>query len=225
MDSLQIWNMVKKSGAVWEYPKDPRAPHVILRGGNHSNGLVDMLQFLSQIKYLELAAEALADKLRQKIRAKIDWVFGSPMAGIPFATAVARHLGVKHAGFTEKVGEKDLICRFNLGPADTFLMIEEMTTTGGTPMRGIEAVLKKNPRATALDWVGAGLTRCEARPAELKGREIISLVSLPSLNVHYSEWQEGHCPLCQAGSRAIKDCKRVWSSLLQTMGDPTAPIT
>ncbi|MEK7585203.1 MAG: hypothetical protein AAB455_01665 [Patescibacteria group bacterium] len=224
MDSRQLWQMMNKSGAVWEYPKDARAPHVILRSGLHSNGLIDALQFLSQVKYLELAAEALTDKLRQRIRTKIDWVFGSPMAGIPFATAVARHLGVKHIGFTEKIGEKDLICRFNLEPADSFLMIEEMTTTGATPRRGIEAVLKKNPRAMALNWVGACLARCGPQPEELKSGEIISLVSLPELNVHYSEWFEGDCPLCKTGSRAIKDCKRVWPSLLRTMTDPTFPI-
>ena len=227
MDGRQMWQSMKGAGAVWEHPEDPRAPHVVLRSGKHSDGFIDTLQFLSQVNYLELAAQVLAEKLRKRTKMKIDWVFGSPMAGIPFATVLARHVGAKRIGFNEKTGGgdgKDLICRFDLQSWETFLVVEEMTTSGGTPARGIEAVLKKNPRATALDLVGACLTRCGAKSPELPGREIVSLVSLPELGIRYNEWEAGSCPLCKAGSRAITDCKRVWPDLLRTMREPTHQV-
>ena len=49
-------------------------------------------------------------------------------------------------------------------------MVEEMTTTGATPQRAIDAILKKNPEAQILDTVVAFLVRCEDRPPELAGQ-------------------------------------------------------
>ena len=149
----------------------------------------------------------------------------APLAGIPFATAIALRLGARRVGFTEKVGgDKELICRFDLSPGENFLMIEEMTTTGATPRRGIEAVLKRNPEAIPLDVVGAFLVRCHHCPPELQGRELVSLVSLPDLDVHYNEWDPLDCPLCKKGSKPVEDCKWVWLALLRTMTDPTYPL-
>ena len=227
MDSAQLWQGMKKAGAVWEHPGDPRAPHVVLRSERHSDGFVDTLQFLSGVVDLGIAAQTLATKLRRKLGIKIDWVFGSPMAGVPFATAVALHLGATRVGFNEKVKGSDtnLICRFDVQSGDNFLIIEEMTTRGATPQRGIEAVLGKNPEAIDLDVVGAFLIRCDARPPELLGRELISLISLPELGVRYNEWDKADCPLCTAGSRPIPNCKRVWRNLLQTMKEPAFTFT
>ena len=218
----RLWELMKRSGAVWEYSYkgNLRAPHVVLRSGKHSNGFVDTLQYLSRVANLSAAAEMLARKLAGGLDGiRPDWIFGSPMAGIPFATEVARSWEINRIGFNEKVGDKELICRFDLSPGEKFLIVEEMTTTGGTPQRGIDAVLKKNPTAVALPIVAAFLTRCGHRPTELQGRELISLVSLPELNVEYSEWEPDNCPLCSSGSTPISNCKRVWSDLLKTMMD------
>ena len=224
MTDADLWQAMKEIGAVWEHSGNPQAPLVVLRNNRrHSNGFVDTLQFLSNVSNLEVAAFALAKKLSGKLEIKIDWVFGSPMAGIPFATANARHMRARKIGFTEKVDGK-LICRFDIPPGNNFLIIEEMTTTGRTPQRSINAVLEKNPEAVPLDVVGAFLIRCDDHPPELLGREIISLVSLPKLGINYSEWTEAECPLCQTGSMAIDNCKRVWKSLLRTMWEPTCAI-
>ncbi len=220
-----LWTAMKESGAVWEHPGDPRAPHVVLRNGRHSNGFVDTLQYLSDIENLRRAAEALATKLNRKIlHGETRWVFGSPVAGISFATVVAPHVGATRIAFTEKVTARELICRFNVPPGETFLAVEEMTTTGGTPQRAIDAILKKSPEAVPSDFVGAFLIRCDAKPPELRGKEIISVVSLPELGVTYDEWEPVDCPLCHDGSAAIENCKHVWRGLLRTMAEPTCPI-
>jgi len=224
-----LWKEMKRSGAVWEHSGDKKAPHVVLRSGRHSNGFIDVLTYLSVVKNLGEVASAMAKKLRPMLQdAPGFWMFGSPMAGVPFATAVALSLNkwATRVGFTEKVGPKKLICRFDLPAGKKFLMIEEMTTSGATPMRGIHAVLKKNPAAKSLPFVAAFLIRCESRPPELDGKEIISLVSLPELGVKYNEWDvvNSLCPLCDAGSPAVTNCKRVWPDLLRSMNDPTHPV-
>ena len=227
MDSVRLWKAMKDSGAVWEHPGDPRAPHVVLRSGKHSDGYVDTLQYLSNVRSLAVVAEMLAERLQRRLGIiKVDWVVGSPMAGIPFATALAPCIGASRIGFNEKVrgSDKDLICRFDIPYGQNFLIIEEMTTTGQTPQRGIDAVLDKNPEAIPLGLVGSFLIRCSAFPPFLKTRELVSLISLPELGVRYNEWEKADCPLCAAGSRAIKNCKRVWPNLLRTMRDPTFAI-
>ncbi|MEK7586474.1 MAG: hypothetical protein AAB453_01230 [Patescibacteria group bacterium] len=220
MIGKDLWRRMKGCGAVWEHSGDPRAPHVALRGDKHSDGFIDTLRFLSDTDNRANAAELLITRLNSKYFEDIDWVFGSPMAGIPFATTLAGCFNHNvNLGFTEKVNEKDLICRFEIEPGQSVLMVEEMTTTGATPQRAIDAILKKNPEAQILDTVVAFLVRCEDRPPELAGRELLSLISLPHLGVNYHEWEPNNCPLCQQGSRVIKNCKRVWGDLLKTMKD------
>lgn len=223
--SAKFWLDMKASGAVWEHPGDPRAPHVQLRSGHHSDGFIDSLQYLSQTEKLVSAADALAQKLiLSKIgKSPVAWVLGSPMAGIPFATVVGIMMKARQVGFTEKVGEKDQICRFDMAPGTKFLDIEEMTTSGETPQRLIDAVIKKNPGTESFPFIGAFLIRCERRPAALLGKEIIPLIDLPELGITYHKWG-AECPLCAAGSRVLTNVKRVWPDFLHTMEDPTHVI-
>lgn len=222
--SAEFWADMKANRAVWEHSGNMRAPHVRLRGGKCSNGFVDSLQYLSMPPKLTLAADTMADKLFERAGIMPVWTFGSPMAAIPISTVVGIKMGVERVGFTEKIGDKDQICRFDVAPGATFLNIEEMTTTGETPQRVIDAVIKKNPGAISLPIVGAFLIRCEHHPAALLGKELVPLVDLPKLGVHHHEWKPEECPLCATGSRSITNVKKVWFDFLKTMTDPTHEI-
>lgn len=220
------WQTLRDSRAVWQHPGDPKAPHVVLRGGKHSDGFIDMLFCLSKVENLVQAARDLAMVMRPLLQrgergeAKPDWIFGSPMAGIPIAVTVAPILGARHVGFTEKKGDKELICRFEVPPGARVLLIEEMTTTGGTPQRGIDAIIAKNPDAVIDDVVGAFLIRCSRRPEGLHRAELVPVVDLLAMGIRFNEWEPSECPLCAAGSFAIENCKRVWHDLLATMENP-----
>ena len=180
------WRDLKEHGAVWQHPGNCQAPHVVLRSGKHSDGFIDTLQFLSVVVNLNLAAHALSEQVRRELTSqRIDWVFGSPMAGIPLATAAAPFLGAGRVGFTEKKGDKELICRFEIPPSARVLLIEEMTTTGGTPQRGIDAILAKNPDAEVIPLVGAFLTRCGTRSKELHSAELVPVVDF--LGVYWNQ--------------------------------------
>ena len=219
------WESIQNFGSVWQHSGDPRAPHVVLRSGKHSDGFVDTLQFLSKVEYLNCAAQTLAVTMEDSgIKGmKIDWVFGSPMAGGPIATAVAPILGAENIGFTEKKGD-NLVCRFDLEPEARVVIVEEMTTSGATPRRQMNAILAKNPKARIIPIVGAFLSRCGSNPPELQGAKLVSVVNLPKLGIVFREWEPENCPLCKMGSRAISNCKLVWKDLLLTMADPTHPV-
>ncbi|HTY39570.1 MAG TPA: hypothetical protein VMC43_00560 [Candidatus Paceibacterota bacterium] len=218
------WDELRAAGAVWQHSRDPRAPHVVLRSGRHSDGFIDTLQYLSAVRNLEAAAHALERELNFELRAgTVDWVFGSPMAGVPIATVVALQLRADHIAFTEKTGKdgKELVCRFDVPAGESVLCVEEMSTTGQTPQRSIDAIRARNPRARILPYVGAFLIRCANDPPELKDAKFVPVVSLPMLDIAFNEWPAEFCPLCRVGSRAIENCKRVWKDLLRTMEDPT----
>lgn len=223
---MQMWEAMKAGGGVWEHPGDPRAPHVVLRGGEHSDGYIDTLQYLSNTANLDFAAEEMAAKVAEWLSGqRVDWVFGSPMAGIPFATVVGMKLGVPHVGFTEKVGDKEQICRFDVPDGTVFLDIEEMTTSGETPQRVIDAVITKNPGARSVHVVGALLSRAgTTHPEALLGKRIISLVTPEGVGADYHKWAKPNCPLCAAGSRVLTNPKKVWAGFLRTMQDPTRTI-
>ena len=219
------WEEMRRNNAVWRYGGNPLAPHVELRSGLHSDGFVDTLQYLSKVKNLQRASLDLAENIESVIGSGVvDWVFGSPMAGVPIATITGGILGAKRVAFTEKGDDnKGLVCRFEVGPGSRVLLIEEMTTTGGTPQRGIEAIRKRNPDVHIIPMIGAFLIRCEKRLPGLEAT-LVPVIDLPSIGVKFNEWGPEDCPLCKAGSRAIKNCKRVWWDLLRTMKEPNHQI-
>lgn len=219
------WKELSAHGAVWRYQGDLRAPHAILRSGLHTNGFIDALRYLSFVRNLTDTAGILAMELNRRIgHTEVDWVFGSPMAAIQFAGAVAPLVGAKKVGFTEKVGDDKLLCRHNVQSGETVLLIEEMSTSGRTPQRGINAILAKCPEARIIPYVGAYLIRCTPRTPELRDAEFVPIIDLPSIGVVFDEWKEAECPLCKQGSRPIGSPKKVWDDFLRTMEDPTHPV-
>jgi len=223
--AIEVWQAMKAGGGVWEHSGDTRTPHVVLRGGDHSDGYIDTLQFLSNTKNLVFAAEAMAKKMLERLHGQpVDWIFGSPMAGIPFATVTGIKMGVPRVGFTEKIGDKEQVCRFDLPPRSVFLDIEEMTTSGETPQRVIDAVIKKNQDAESVQFIGALLNRGVARPDTLHGKEIVHLVTLEEVGVDYHRWAPASCPLCAADSRVLTNPKKVWADFLRTMQNPAHEI-
>lgn len=229
MKQEKVWQLLGENGAVWHYPGDPRSPHPVLRSGKHSDGFVDTLAYISRVRNAQQAAKLLVEELGTSLLGKVDWVVGSPMAAVQFAYAVAAELGAEHSGFTEKVGEKDLICRSDMEPGSRVLQIDEMTTTGETPQRSINAVLAKNPEVEIIQMAGVILAR-ESRGkihTNFTSGMMVSLVNTTEIDTGMHEWDVKNgeeCPLCKVGSRILKNTKQVWWDLHRNMRDPAFEI-
>jgi orotate phosphoribosyltransferase len=231
MRQQDVWEELVENGAVWHYPKDPRSPHPRLREGQHSDGFIDTLAYISVVENMEASARSLARALRKHLAGqRIDWVIGSPMAAIPFATAVGMELRAKRVGFTEKVkGTDELECRFDMEPGSRVLQIDEMTTTGVTPQRSIEAVLAKNPGVEIIPFAGVIVARepREKIHQNLTSATLVSLVNTKEIDTGMHEWDVKNgeeCPLCKAGSPILTNIKRVWWDLHRNMQDPAFKI-
>ena len=202
-----------KHDAYWKHSGDPKYPHAELTSGLCSNGFFDCLRVLKYIKNSEALACLLALKIRHMIGdQRVDWVIGSPMAGITFAHDVARALGAPISMFVEKDPDNPgemLWARMPIPERDTVLQIEELTTTSKTLNAVKRAVDQGNPNPVNwLPYVGILVHRPPKLPVTHYGdREVIALIEEEIWAVPSEE-----CPLCKAGSVRYRP-KTHWQKL------------
>ena len=143
---------------------------------------------------------------------EVDWVIGSPMAGITFSHDVARVLGASISMFTEKDPKqkgKMLWNRVVIPEGATVLQIEELTTTSKTLNAVKEAVDSGNPNPVNwLPYIGIFVHRPPKLPVDSYGnRRVISLIETEVWAVLPEE-----CSLCKAGSIRYRP-KTHWKEL------------
>ena len=198
--------------AAWYHSGNSKDPHAELTSGYCSNGFFDCLRVLKYTNLSDILANQLARKIRSVIKDKrVDWVIGSPMAGITFAHDVARALGAPINMFVEKdpsnPGEM-LWNRTVIPEGANVLQIEELTTTAKT-LNGVQrAVDQGNPHP--VNWIlyiGILVHRPPSLVDYYGEREAISLVEKEVWAVPQDE-----CPLCKAESRRYKP-KINWEKL------------
>lgn len=161
---------------------------------------------------LEIFADQTALRIRQRIgNRKIDWVIGSPMAGINLAYLVARALSVPKCFFVEKDPAspgKMLWNRMIIPPDETVLNVEELITTSKTLFTVREAVNEGNP--FLVDWlpfVGVFVHRLPEMKTEYDGIEVIPVIE----RIIWAGPKE-ECDLCRQGSKRYKP-KTHWKEL------------
>ncbi len=198
--------------AAWQHSGNPKDPHAVLTSNLCSNGFYDSLRVLRYIVLSEIMAVQLAKKIRAVIGdQKVDWVIGSPMAGITFSHDVAKALGATISMFVEKDPNnpgKMLWNRMAIPEGATVLQIEELTTTSKTLNAVQEAVNLGNPYPVNwLPYVGILVHRPPKLVSCYGEREVISLINKEVWAVPQSA-----CTLCRQGSEKVKP-KTNWDKL------------
>lgn len=197
----------KEHGAIWVHDGKPKRPHALLTSGLHSDGFVNCSLVTQDAALLDRIVQHEAG-LTPKVTDKPDWVIGSPMGAITFAYALALKLNAK-AGFTEKDGEAMKLARFEIKPGEKVLVVEDTISTGGSTLKSIEGIQKAGVAAeNILPYVVCLVNRSGS--ATLGGRELRALLTL---DIH--NWKPEECPLCKAGSQAVRP-KANWAALTAT---------
>lgn len=218
-DVLEIY---REHDALWlfDHEGDPEAPHALLTSGLHSDGYGNSTPVLQRPVVVWQLVGALVEKLRARnaLTAKVDWVVGSPYAGITFSYKLAEMLGAQH-GFAEKnpkYDEKDpnskepkfLWPRFEIPEGSIVLQCEELVTTLGTAMDVRSAIERDNPhRVTFQPNVACGIWR----PKKITGGQI-DIISLAAIEIQ--SWSAEECPLCARGSKALHP-KKHWDKFVK----------
>ena len=188
LTSAQVLDLFRRVGALLE-------GHFKLSSGLHSPGYLQSALVLQH----PAEAEALGATLAEMVRGlRPDVVMSPALGGIVIGQEVARALKVR-ALFAERQ-EKALVLRrgFALAPGERVLVIEDVVTTGGSTRETIDV-------ATGAGGVVVGAGSIIDRSG---GNQGLPVPYSSLAQVAFPTYQPDACPLCAAGSAAIKPGSR-----------------
>lgn len=160
--------------------------HFQLASGLHSS------RFFRCIKLFQNPTEAqfLFDALAERFEGDIDFVLGANEAGSILAFEVATRLGAKVAIARQTHHQYHLIGGFAFQPHERILIVDDVTTTGGTAKQLIQIV-----RAAQAEPIGVGLIATKGLFDVDLSCPVEVLISLQNMDAIAPE----ACPLCQQG--------------------------
>ena len=184
--------------------------HFKLSSGNHSRYYLQSAKVLEQPKTAQLLAEALAEQVRASGIA-IDTVCAPALGGLIAGYALAQALDVRYI-FAERVGGEMTIRRgFDVKEGERVLICEDIITTGGSAMEAGAVVESLGGKVVAFAAL-ANRGFCErqggdvTRQANCKLPEGTPFFALDDFT--FEMYDPAECPLCKAGSEAIKPGSR-----------------
>lgn len=169
--------------------------HFKLSSGLHSGYYLQCALVLAEPKVAAKLCGELAKRFKGK---KIDLVVGPALGGIVVAYEVARALGARGIFAEREEGKLILRRGFKIDKGKKILVVEDVTTTGGSAKEVIE--LAKSYGAKVIG-VGAIIDRSGG-----KAKFDVPFKALAKLDIKTHQPQ--NCPLCKAGIPVIKPGSR-----------------
>jgi len=180
--------------------------HFLLASGNHS------ARYLQSAKVLEYPkkAAALTDALAKMIRdngIEVDTVCAPALGGVLAGYELARSLDVRSIFVEKKEGGMELRRGFEIKEGEKIIICEDIITTGGSALKAAQAIEALGGEIVAFaslanrgfcKRVGGNNT---VKP-ECKLPNDVPLFSLDDFT--FEMYAPEDCPLCKAGSTAIK---------------------
>ncbi len=169
--------------------------HFRLTSGLHSDIYLQSALVLQHPEDAAALGEGLAASFRDD---RVQTVLAPAIGGILVAHEVARALGVR-ALFTEREnGVMRLRRGFTLSPGERCLVVEDVITTGGSTREVVRCV---EEHGASVVGVGSLIDRSGGTAAFPMKRVALATVTATT-------YPPEACPLCQAGSVAIKPGSR-----------------
>lgn len=188
MTEQETLGLYEKTGALMH-------GHFRLTSGLHSDVYLQSALVLQYPEHAAALGQALAASFRD---AAVATVLAPAIGGIIVAHEVGRALGARALFGERQEGVMTLRRGFALSPGERCLVVEDVVTTGGST-REVMACVERHGGAVVgvgslIDRSG-GAARFPVRQAALA-------------TVAATTWAPETCPLCRAGSRAIKPGSR-----------------
>jgi len=200
---MNIEQIYKDAGALLE-------GHFVLSSGNHSNRYLQSAKVLENPQTSQKLAIALA-KLIREADITVETVCAPALGGVIAGYELARALNVRSIFAERKEGSMQLRRGFDVKKGEKIIVCEDIITTGGSAMEV----------ATILNDLGADVvafaslanrgfckrvgSNSEAKP-NCKLPKDVPLFSLEDFS--FEMYDPADCPLCKAGSKAIKPGSR-----------------
>ncbi len=184
--------------------------HFKLSSGNHSQYYLQSAKVLEDPKTAKLLADALAEQIRAS-GIEIDTVCSPAIGGLIAGFALAQALDARYI-FTERVGGEMTLRRgFDVREGEKILICEDIITTGGSAMEAAAAVESLGADVVAFAAL-ANRGFCKRENSSLEAKPSCKLPSdIPFFalaDFDFEMYAPEACPLCRAGSEAIKPGSR-----------------
>jgi orotate phosphoribosyltransferase len=185
MTDAEVLQIFRDTGALLD-------GHFVLRSGLHSGQYFQCALVLQYPRIAERLCAALAVKLKG---AGARTVISPAMGGLFVGHEVARALDVRHI-FAEKnaAGKLEMRRGFQIAPRERVVVVEDVVTKGGRVQETIGIV-----RGLGGDVVGVG-----ALVDRSDGKVDFGIPLESLLRLQVQTFDPAACPLCQAGTPAVK---------------------
>jgi orotate phosphoribosyltransferase len=190
MDQLQVLEIFRESGALLE-------GHFRLTSGLHSNQYLQCALVLQHPEHAAALGSALAARMRS-LAGSPDMVIAPALGGILVAHEVARSLGVRGLFAERQEGALTLRRGFHIDPGERCYVVEDVVTTGGSTRETMEVAQKAGAIVIAA---GSLIDRSGGRTDLGVPRAALAVLDVPT-------YSPEKCPLCKAGSVAVKPGSR-----------------
>jgi orotate phosphoribosyltransferase len=190
MDQIQVIEIFRQSGALLE-------GHFRLTSGLHSNRYLQCALVLQHPGHAAALGSDLAAQMRSLADAP-DLVIAPALGGILVAHEVARSLGVRGLFAERQEGVLTLRRGFRIEPGERCYVVEDVVTTGGSTRETMEVAQKAGALVIAA---GSLIDRSGGRTDLGVPRVALAVLDVPT-------YSPEECPLCKAGSVAVKPGSR-----------------
>ncbi|MBE9138876.1 hypothetical protein IQ254_17030 [Nodosilinea sp. LEGE 07088] len=179
----QFQRLAEATGALQE-------GHFKLASGLHSRRFFRCIKLFQNPLEAQFLFDALADRYSPSADRKIDRVLGANEAGSILAFEVAKRLATEVAIARQTNHQYHLIDGFKIQPGERVLVVDDITTTGGTAKQLLEII-----RGAGGVPVGVGLLATKGLFEVELGCPVDVLIALKGMDAVSPEG----CGLCQQG--------------------------
>ena len=169
--------------------------HFKLTSGRHSDRYMQCAHVFEDTACSELFCKDIAEHFKDM---KVDLVAGPAVGGIIIAYEVARQLGARNIFAEREEGKMTLRRGFTVKEGERVLVVEDTVTTGGSVREVIELI-------RAMKGVPVGVGSVVDRS---NGKVDFGIPFYAAVSMDIPSYDEADCPLCKAGSVAIKPGSR-----------------
>ena len=184
--------------------------HFLLSSGKHSPNYLQSAKVLEDPKRAEQLAKALAKEIKEA-GIEVDTVCAPALGGVIAGYELARALGVRSIFVERKDGQMSLRRGFEVKPDEKVLICEDIITTGGSAMEAATIMQELGANVVAFAAL-ANRGLCKRYGSKKEAKEECKLPSdtpfFALADFEFDVYEPEDCPLCKAGSEAIKPGSR-----------------
>lgn len=200
-------HIAKTLGAFWAYDYSALLHgkpgiHALLKSGRHSDGFFVSKVLLAWDNIRRIMGEQVVMAIHEARIPAADYVAGVPDGASALGKDIAEATGAREARLTKIDGRISFETR--LGAGDSILLVEDVCTRGTGFIEAVASIKEKRSGAHILRFAPVIINRggLKAIVTEKWGEFRI----IPVIEWQIQDWGPVHgpCPLCQAGSIAIR---------------------